>query len=102
MNEIYDDTIIKYTINIPKELYCKLARKTRKGSRYGGRKSVYIRELLERSLVDERPATMKEMVEMYQTGSVYEPPRRFSGFIDGLLRNSYRFAWFKKKMLDRT
>ena len=100
INEIYDDTVVKYTLNIPKELYYKVAILTAKGTKYGGRKSVFLRELIENAVTDERLPTPKEYKEL-SAGRAYEPPKRYSGFIGGLLRNSYRWIWFRKKYLDK-
>lgn len=101
INEIYDDTIIKYTLNIPLELYARITKKTRKGTKYGGRRSVYLRELIERDLVNERPVSGTELKTLMQ-GEVTEPARRFSGFIDGLLANSFRWVNFRRKHLTKT
>jgi len=102
-NEIYDDTIIKYTLNIPKEWMAKISHKTRKGTKYNGHKSTYLREIIERDLVQEKPISKRKLryLEKKDQAEVYEPPRRFEGFLGGLLRNSFCFSWFRKKMLDR-
>jgi len=111
-NQISDDSIIKYTLNIPRDTYAKLCRKTGRGTRYGGRKSTFIRELLEIALTDERLPTLAELKKLGQgevtrpsfkfkvwwrwhglvnkyvyhnePAVVEVPPKRFHGFIEGL------------------
>ena len=113
VNEIYDDGIIKYTLNIPKDLYLKISKHTGRTTKYGGRKSTYIREVLEQALTDERIPTQQEF-EKLSVGEVTRqsfkskvwwkyyriknkvlynneprmdvvgPPKKFHGFRDGL------------------
>lgn len=99
-NQIYDDTIIKYTLNIPLDLYKKITNKTRRGTRYNGRRSTFIREVLEKAIINERPVSMAEFRRL-EHGEVTEPPKRFSGFIDSLLRNSFMWAWWQRKYLTK-
>jgi len=95
----YDCGVIKYTINIPIPLYAKMSKKTGKHTKYRGIKSVYIRDLIERDVVNERPVTMKELLRRETRGQIYEPPKRYEGFLSSL-RNSFRWRKFRKK-LDR-
>lgn len=99
-NEIYDDKIIKYTLNIPIELYRKVSYKTRRGTRYNGRKSTFIREVLEKAIVNEHPITMAKLRRLEQ-GEITEPPKRFSGFISGLLRNNFMWTHWRRKFLTK-
>lgn len=105
INEIYDDRVHKLTINIPLVQYDLIAQATRKGTKYLGRKGVFIREAinekLQRMIVDERPPSKEEYESLLKTGKPADPPHRFSGFIDGLLSNSFKWAWFRKKQLDK-
>ena len=102
MREIYEDTIIKYTLNIPIQLYGQIAQVTQKRTKYGGRKSTFIREAIDEKLArlygaqDRPPISRTELLKLEQ-GQVYEPPRRYSGFISGLL-----WTWYRNKYLDKT
>lgn len=98
-NEIYDDRIHKCTFDIPIYLWERLRRKVRRGTKYNNNKSAYLRELLDRDLYKDRVPTQEEYNEIERTGRIYpvDPPRRYSGFIGGLCRNSFRLNWFRKK-----
>ena len=107
-NEIYEDTIIKYTLNIPMQQYAKISKATTKRSKYGGRKSTFIREAIDEKLKrlypNESPVTIRELLQREKEGKiceperVYEPPHRFLGFIGGLLRSPFKLNWFRKKL----
>jgi hypothetical protein len=111
-NTIADDNSIKFTMNIPKELYHKLCVRTHKGTKYLGRKGPYIRDLLEAALSGDRLPSQPELMKLnrgevtkpslqyqlwwgwhqwkkkhiyHNVPAVVEgPPKRFHGFIDGL------------------
>lgn len=125
INEIADDMIIKYTLNIPKDLYRKICVKTSKNTRYLGRKSPFIREILERALMDERIPTEAEFKALNKgtvtkpslktqlwwawygfkrkyvyhlpRASYLDPPKRFEGFKGGLTKPSLWIYWKRKK-----
>jgi len=78
-NKTYDDTVMKYAINIPHELYRKIADVTKKGTIYNGNKAVWIREVLEMQFVEAS-----------------DPPRKYSGFKAGLLKNTWVKNWFDR------
>jgi hypothetical protein len=91
-NEIYDDRNHKCTFDIPVYLYLRITDKVKRGSKYNRNKSAYFRELLERDLMSDRLPTKEEYKAITRTGEEYQvdPPRRFSGFAGGLLRNAYK------------
>lgn len=125
INEIADDMIIKYTLNIPKDLYRKLCVRTGKNTRYLGRKSTYLRELLENALTNEhipteaefkalnkgevtRPSLKTQLwwawyrfkrkyIYRKRPGRFLNPPKRFEGFRDGLTNPSVWMHWKRKK-----
>lgn len=59
-NLTYNDTIKRYTINIPLELFEKVKIKSKKAGVY--RVSIYIRALLEREMRNESPLTMDDIL----------------------------------------
>lgn len=59
-NTIYDDTVVKYTLNIPIGLYNKI---TANAHRQHLNRSVVIRSILEKVFHTERPISMKELLE---------------------------------------
>lgn len=100
-NETSEAAYHKYTINIPKYLWFAVHDKTSWGTKYNNKVSPYIIDLLELDCfgVQERPATPEEVAEIEKTGKVFypDPPRRFHGFMNGLMRNPVRYRWFMKK-----
>ena len=96
-NTIYDDTVVKYTINIPHELYGKI---TKNAKRQHLNRSVVIRAILEKAFVDETPVTMAQLLrrEKEATEIIYvDPPRKYHGFTGGLYRDSFVAGWFKRR-----
>jgi hypothetical protein len=117
--------IIKYTLNIPRELYHKLCVRTGKNTKYLGRKSTFLRELLEDALTNERIPSETEFKTLNK-GTVTKPslktqlwwvwygfkrkyvyhlprasyldlPKRFEGFKDGLTNPSLWIRFKSKK-----
>jgi hypothetical protein len=100
-NTIYDDTIVKYTINLPIDLYGRITGKSKRT--HVGR-SVLIRAILEDAFVDERPLSMKQLIEREHRAQeiVYiDPPKRYTGFVGGLMRNSFVYSWFRRRRNQR-
>ena len=96
-NTIYDDGVVKYTINIPHELYSKITQNAR---RQHLNRSVVIRACLDRAFVNERPMTMAQLLkrEKESTEIIYvDPPHRYHGFTGGLRRNSFVAGWFRRR-----
>ena len=92
-NIIYDDQIVKYTINIPIAMYSEITRKAHKRQLP---RSVWIRHALDRAIVNERPMTMTELLRYEDRGQIYQcpdPPRRYHGFLGGLT-NGFKLNWF--------
>lgn len=103
-NKIYDDTVIKYTLNVPIEAMAKIIEITGKKTKYAGRKSVWFREAVFEKLahtkIKEKPATLTQLRTMFSEGKVYESPKRYSGFMAGLLRNPFRLRNFRRKQRE--
>ena len=106
-NEIADDLVIKYTINIPIQDFAKIAKITKRGTPYNGRKSPWIRQAIVEKLAKvkfkERPVTETELRRIMAEGKVTETRKlkRYPGFIGGLSRNSFRLVWLRRKYLTR-
>lgn len=91
-----DESIVKYTINIPLSLYAKITRKSHNKMIH---RSVWVRDILEKECQDEKPYSLTELKRIFRYDSVPEycdPPRRFHGFLGGL-GNSFKLVWFKNK-----
>ena len=108
-NRIYDNKIIKYTLNIPVETYARITRISRK-NRIS--RSVWMRSVIDMALdragEQNTPLTINEIVRHEiarinrdRANSRYsghqDPPRKFSGFHSLLGKNLRKLIWFKKK-----
>lgn len=84
-DDIYNDRIHKWSLNVPVQIWEKMSRKTSLGTKWGGRKSVYVLSLIEQDLdkVGRR---------------CDDPPRKYEGAISGRKRNSFVWRWLKKKV----
>lgn len=123
-NIIYDDTICKYTINLPLSLYAKIQKRAK--ARYGGRKSMWIREVLERELANDAPVSFKQLIAEVEQRKAkqhtlvedvefhrmmlmawvrrkfgkkidrhLDPPKRYLGLTDGLQSNTSKAIRYK-------
>jgi len=118
-NEISSDREHMYTIRIPEDMWNKLKHRSRKGTQYRGCVAYYIFSILWPAIygtefeipkpgpmhgyVPERPTNLDDLRQREAVGQVFyvDPPRRYSGFIGGMLR-SWRIAtWFHRKNQDR-
>jgi hypothetical protein len=130
-NIIYDDTIVKYTINLPLSLYAKITKRAK--ARYGGHRSEVIRVILEREFQGDAPISFTQLValqEQKKKPSLQQefefkrvcfmafirrrfsrpkphnlnPPRRYHGFIEGIQDPHKYIDWkrAKEKILDKT
>ena len=96
-NTIYDDWVVKYTINLPYELYGK---NTQNARRKHLNRSVVIRACLDRAFTDEKPITMRELVRREKEATeiiCVDPPRKYHGFTGGLRRKSFVAGWFRRR-----
>ena len=107
-NEIYDDKVVKFTINIPLDDYEKITRLCRERRIH---RSVWVREAISRNFDlshttreliqyelmrhtgEIRQANHVPMVERCTTSSSRTEPdhgfHKFPGFVGGLLRNPF-------------
>jgi len=111
-NETSEVSYTKYTFNFQHNLRlaCEAVKK-----KHGLRHLSEVLEMMIRHyLAFSNPSSLKEILEYYHKESVLEyvrnypripsdqinypldPPKRFMGFIGGLRRNPYVYAWFKK------
>lgn len=123
-NSIYEDRVVKYTINIPIELYSQMKARAKKLGFY--HLSPLIRYVLEREFHDDNPMSMTALVKQFldqkaqQNSTIIKEivdhpdqfigerkiqpnekiklikPRKYMGFISGLRRNSFVNSWFQK------
>jgi hypothetical protein len=98
-NVIYDDTIIKYTINLPIALYAKITKKAK--SKYGGRRSQFIRDVLEKALQDEAPISFSRLVSITEKRVAEKPSLQHEfEFKRACLMAWYRKTFFPKKQMN--
>lgn len=120
-NRTYEDTIIKTTVNLELDLI-KKAHARMKDMRIKFF-SEYIRAVLWKDIWSaesrvKKPISLTQYLEDYddpeiskrfmedvkKVQGIVDKPKKFSGFIAGLQRNSFKLNWFKKnseKYLDQ-
>lgn len=91
-NETWEDKCVKYTINLPVDLYARAKKRARKLGMF--QLSPWVRQVLERELRETDVISTKE-AERY-----LDPPRKYHGVYNSLKRSSFFGNWFKKS-LDR-
>jgi hypothetical protein len=92
-NEIYEDTIVKTTINIDKDMMLQV--KGRMRDLHLKHFSVYMRALIDQDLRSSR----KQIISLtdFLGMEPRDPPRKYSGFTSGLKRSHWVFTWLRKK-----
>lgn len=92
-NEIYDDTIVKTSVNIDKEMMIGIRGRMRELRLK--HLSVYLRALIDNDLRVSR----KQIISLskFLGMEAQDPPRKYPGFTSGLYRNSWVLRWFKKR-----
>ena len=92
-NEIYDDTVVKTTVNIDLDMMAGVRERMRQLRLKHF--SVYLRALIDHDLKQ----TQKEIISLSKFLGMegIDPPRKYSGFSSGLKRNSWVLKWFQKK-----
>lgn len=119
-NQTYACGVIKYTINLPKDLHARALAKQKR--LHLSHLSEYIRIVIERDIALDKPQTLMaqiqqnqhfeyanpegntepltaaELVEEKITARLahLDPPKKYQGFANGLRRGSYVLQWFRK------
>jgi hypothetical protein len=102
VNCTFDDTVVKYTVNIPIELYAQITAACRDNKgRFVKHRSEYIREVLAHYCTKVKPVTMSKLYEVEQSRRGIDQPQKYHGFVDSLMKSVFYSRWWKKKSIDR-
>lgn len=94
-NLIADDRVIKFSINLPLSLYAKIHKRAKQ--KYGGRKSMWIREVLEREVAQDAPVTFKQLIAEVEQRRIEH--HTFAEEIE--FKKALLVAWMRKKLSHR-
>lgn len=103
-DDIYADRKKKIVFDMPRQWVAEVARVTT--AEHNGNVSAYLREVVKndlrarkKCLQTDRLPSQAEYDRVALAGNTYavDPPKRYSGFIGGLLRSTWRKNWFNRQ-----
>jgi len=95
--EYYHERVVKTSLNIEISTMKLVQQRLRKLKlKYF---VTYVRALIQKDLRENADLTMSEFlrIESREVKEYLDPPRKYSGFTSGLMKNSFVNNWFRKK-----